>query len=69
MRNLNEGGKKRKTWVMGWEKITEIVTAITLASRLPDIALTATMLLVPIISIFNAKMKRCRWITVLLTAE
>ena len=36
--------------------IAEILTTITLASRLPDIAPTATLLLVPIIFISNAKM-------------
>ena len=43
--------------MVGWEKIlTETLTAITLASRLPDIAPTATLLLVPIIFFSDAKM-------------
>ena len=49
MRNINEGEKKWETWVVGWEKIiTEIVTTITVASRLPVVAPTATLLLLPI---------------------
>ena len=42
--------------MVGWENIiTEIVTIIIVASRLPDVAPTATLLLVPMISISDAK--------------
>ena len=52
MRNITDGEKKTGNLsggLVGWEKIiTEIVTTITVASRLPVVAPTATLLLLPI---------------------